>query len=224
MARLPRASTPDSTRSSRRWGRARPAPSLLSRAEIADALGGVAIAISLVPPLCVVGIALRQGQLDAAAGASLLFLTNFLAILFAGGVVFLVLGLGKSVVSQEQGRFRRRAFLLLVVGLVLVTIPLSLMAYQNVMSARENTNATAVVQQWVDRHVLSCGYGDHQRWRRGRHRRRDWSHESRAAVGKPTGCSAWSPGGRGLAHPSQPRGSSQALHKARQWPHSTSSA
>ncbi len=122
---------------------------ILSRAEIADALGGVAIAISLVPPLCVVGIALRQGQLDAAAGASLLFLTNFLAILFAGGMVFLVLGVGTSVVSQEQRRFRRRAFLLFVVGLLLVTLPLSLAAYQNVRSARENAHATAVVQQWV---------------------------------------------------------------------------
>ncbi len=122
---------------------------ILSRAEIADALGGVAIAISLEPPLCVVGIALRQGHLGAAAGASLLFLTNFLAILFAGGVVFLVLGVGKPVVTQEHGRFRRRAFLLFIVGLVLVTIPLSLMAYQNIMSARENANATAVVQQWV---------------------------------------------------------------------------
>jgi uncharacterized hydrophobic protein (TIGR00271 family) len=122
---------------------------ITSRAEIAEALGGVAIAIALVPPLCVIGISLQQGQLDAAAGASLLFLTNFLAILLAGGVVLLVLGLGKSVVSQEQGRFRRRAFLLIVMGLLLVTIPLSLTAYQNVLSARENARATAEVQNWL---------------------------------------------------------------------------
>ena len=122
---------------------------ITSRAEIAEALGGVAIAIALVPPLCVVGISLRQGQLAAAAGASLLFLTNFLAILLAGGVVFLVLGLGRSVVSHAQGRFRRRAFLLIVVGLLLVAIPLSLTAYQNVVSARENAQATAEVQQWL---------------------------------------------------------------------------
>ncbi|HYB00025.1 MAG TPA: DUF389 domain-containing protein [Ktedonobacteraceae bacterium] len=122
---------------------------ITSRSEIAEALGGVAIAIALVPPLCVVGISLRQGQLDAAAGASLLFLTNFLAILLAGGVVFLVLGLGRSVVLHAQGRFRRRAFLLIVVGLLLVSIPLSLTAYQNVTSARENAQATAEVQQWL---------------------------------------------------------------------------
>jgi uncharacterized hydrophobic protein (TIGR00271 family) len=122
---------------------------ILSRAEIADALGGVAIAISLVPPLCVVGVALRQDQLDAAKGASLLFLTNFLAILFAGGIVFLVLGVGKSATSQNPRRFRRRALLLFGVSLLLATVPLSLTAYQNVVSARENAKATAVVQQWV---------------------------------------------------------------------------
>ena len=122
---------------------------ITSRAEIAEALGGVAIAIALVPPLCVVGISLQQGQLDAAAGASLLFLTNFLAILLAGGVVLLVLGLGKSVVSHEQGRFRHRAFLLIVVGLLFVTIPLALTAYQNVLSVKENVQATVEVQQWL---------------------------------------------------------------------------
>ena len=122
---------------------------ITSRSELAEALGGVAIAIALVPPLCVVGIALQQGQMDAAGGASLLFLTNFLAILLAGGVVLLVLGLGQAVVSKEQGRFRRRAFLVILVGLLLVCIPLSVTAYQNVMSARGNAQATAEVHRWL---------------------------------------------------------------------------
>jgi uncharacterized hydrophobic protein (TIGR00271 family) len=122
---------------------------ITSRAEIADALSGVAIAISLVPPLCVVGIALQQGQLDAASGAMLLFLTNGLAVLLAGGVVFLAVGLGTSVVSPEPRRFRRRAFVLFLAGLLLATIPLALMAYQNVISAEENAKTTAEVQTWL---------------------------------------------------------------------------
>ncbi len=122
---------------------------ILSRAEISDALSGVAIAISLVPPLCVVGIALQQQQSDAAAGAALLFLTNALAILFAGGVVFWALGLGTSVVVREQRQFRRRSFLLFVVGVLLVTVPLTLTAYQTVISATRNANATAEVQKWL---------------------------------------------------------------------------
>jgi uncharacterized hydrophobic protein (TIGR00271 family) len=123
---------------------------ITSRAEIADALGGVAIAIALVPPLCVVGISLRQGQLHAASGASLLFLTNLLAILLAGGVVFMVVGLGKSVVLREQARFRRRTFLLVVVGMLLVAVPLSLTAYQRVVHARENQTATLEVEKWLE--------------------------------------------------------------------------
>ena len=122
---------------------------ITSRAEIADSMGGVAIAISLVPPLCVVGISLQKGQLDAARGAFLLFMTNFLAIFLVGGVVFMVLGLGKSAVSREQVRFRRRGFMLFVVCILLVIIPLSQTAYQSVMRAEDNNNATAEVQQWL---------------------------------------------------------------------------
>jgi hypothetical protein len=36
-----------------------------------------------------------------------------------------------------------------VVGLLFVSIPLSLTAYQNVIGARENAHATAEVQQWL---------------------------------------------------------------------------
>ena len=123
---------------------------IISRAEIADSMGGVAIAISLVPPLCVVGISLQQGQLGAAAGALLLFMTNFLAILLAGGVVLLIVGLGKSAVSQEHARVRRRGLALFVMGILLITIPLTLSAYQAVIHAAENNNATSEVGQWLE--------------------------------------------------------------------------
>ncbi len=122
---------------------------IISRSEIADALGGVAIAISLVPPLCVVGISLRAGQMSAAMGSLLLFMTNFLAILFAGGVVLVIIGLGKSAASNEQLRFRRRGFILFVVCLLLIAIPLSLTAYQNITGIEDNNTATVTVQNWL---------------------------------------------------------------------------
>ena len=101
-------------------------------------MGGVAIAISLVPPLCVVGISLQQGQLDAAAGALLLFITNYLAILLAGGVVLVILGLGKMAGTQEHGRVRRRGLALFVVGILLVTVPLTLSTVQAVTRTLAN--------------------------------------------------------------------------------------
>ena len=59
----------------------------LARSDISDTLPGVAIAISLVPPLAVVGLTLESGAPHQALGALLLFTTNVAAILASGIVV-----------------------------------------------------------------------------------------------------------------------------------------
>ena len=96
----------------------------LSRDDVADSLPGVAMAIALVPPLCVVGIGLAQGEIDAALGAFLLFLTNFLAILLAGGGVLALLGLSTATMKGLTRDARRGAFVLIALGILLVAIPL----------------------------------------------------------------------------------------------------
>jgi uncharacterized hydrophobic protein (TIGR00271 family) len=123
---------------------------ITSRAEIADSMGGVAIAISLVPPLCVVGIALQQGELGAAKGAMLLFLTNFFAILLAGGLVLVVLGLGKLAATRQQVLVRRRGLALFAAGILFVTFPLSLTAYNSITRTTENKIATVEVEKWLE--------------------------------------------------------------------------
>lgn len=96
----------------------------LSRDDIADSLPGVAISISLVPPLCVVGISLSAGEIDAAMGALLLFVTNFLSIILAGGGVLALLGLNKAAMVEVRGTARRNAFIVVIVAVLLVMIPL----------------------------------------------------------------------------------------------------
>ncbi len=56
------------------------------------ALAGVAIAVSLVPPLATTGICLALERYDLALGAFLLFFANFLAIQLASVFVFMVTG------------------------------------------------------------------------------------------------------------------------------------
>ncbi len=119
------------------------------REEIANSMGGVAIAISLVPPLCVVGIALSQGNGDAAGGAMVLFLTNFLAILLAGGTVFYLSGLGRLAISDALVRTRRNAFIVVIVATLLVAVPLSITSYQVVSGALENRAASGVTDEWL---------------------------------------------------------------------------
>lgn len=122
---------------------------ITSRAEIADSMGGVAIAISLVPPLCVVGIALAVGDLSAAAGALLLFTTNFLAILLAGGLVFLLAGLGGLARADMDSTMRKRAFALILLSTIIVAIPLSFNAYRAVVRARESAGAMRAAAEWL---------------------------------------------------------------------------
>ncbi len=123
---------------------------ITSRAEIADSIGGVAIAISLVPPLCVVGIALEQAQYGAAMGAMLLFMTNFLAILLAGGVVFVALGLGALALTPQQARLRRRAFAIFAAGMLIVALPLSVTSYHAIRDAIDARRAAGAVETWLE--------------------------------------------------------------------------
>jgi uncharacterized hydrophobic protein (TIGR00271 family) len=60
------------------------------RKEAISALAGLAIAVALVPPMCVVGLSLSAGLWHQAGGALLLFLTNLLGIL-SGAMVALSL-------------------------------------------------------------------------------------------------------------------------------------
>jgi len=79
----------------------------LSRPDVSDSLPGVAIAISLVPPLSVVGIAYSQSDWEAGSGALLLFATNMVAILIVGGITFVFTGVTPLArITENQHRVR----------------------------------------------------------------------------------------------------------------------
>lgn len=89
----------------------------LSRRDVAAVLPGVAIAISLVPPLAVVGVCLGQGAPDLAAGALLLFLSNLLAMVAAGILTFAALNPAGATAHRRQG-------LVITTLAVVIAIPL----------------------------------------------------------------------------------------------------
>lgn len=63
------------------------------RKHLSGTLYGVSVSISLLPPLCVVGIGLATGRFEIYMGAALLFLTNLNSILFSGVLAFLLIRL-----------------------------------------------------------------------------------------------------------------------------------
>jgi len=94
------------------------------REDVSDALPGVAIAVSLVPPLAVVGICLSAGVYRDALGAFILFLTNFLAIVVAGLIFFAIMGYGGAALDLQGRKAKRWATLVVIGATLMVMAPL----------------------------------------------------------------------------------------------------
>jgi uncharacterized hydrophobic protein (TIGR00271 family) len=98
----------------------------LVRSDVSDTLPGVAIAISLVPPLCVVGVTLEAGKPHQASGALLLFVTNVAAILLSGLVVMALYRVGVVAAAGERRSSisSRVVRIAVVLGVFLLVLPL----------------------------------------------------------------------------------------------------
>jgi len=114
-----------------------------------DALPGVAIAVSLVPPLATVGICLELGRLDDAAGALVLFLTNFAAIVVAASIVFILGGAAPSRTQFRERRRLRNGFIVAMLGLVVISIPLAWRSAENIVAMRQADAAAPLVREWI---------------------------------------------------------------------------
>ncbi len=120
----------------------------LVRKDVSNILAGVAIAISLVPVLAVVGITLGSGRLDLAWGAFVLFLTNAAAIIVAGVVVFGAAGYQRA--AAERGQLPgRRAKVLIAVFVVALLVPLSLASLRTLRYERWIGDSESAAAQWV---------------------------------------------------------------------------
>ena len=123
----------------------------LVRADIADTLPGVAISISLVPPLAVAGLTLEEGKTDQAWGALLLFATNLTAIIFTATLVLLAYRVRETAADSGYPVGRLSGFTLAaVIGLVaLIAVPLG---YGTQKVFRENLlrfQAAPVADEWA---------------------------------------------------------------------------
>ncbi|MGC4935097.1 TIGR00341 family protein [Gordonia sp. DT30] len=99
----------------------------VTRRDVGDVLPGVAIAISLVPPLGVVGVCLGSGAPSLALGAFVLFASNVVAMVITAVIVFTVAGIARTDTAGTVGtpRPRRaRAYTVLLVALVAVAVPM----------------------------------------------------------------------------------------------------
>lgn len=103
---------------------------------ISDAVAGTAIAVALMPPLCVIGLTLSQGFYDLSYGATLLYLTNLIGIALACMIVFVLAG---------YSQLKREFVITLIVASVLA-IPLGISFLQFVTQLRLQTDLRNIFQ------------------------------------------------------------------------------
>ncbi len=111
----------------------------LARRDVAAVLPGVAIAISLVPPLVVTGVCLGKLSGWLALGSLALFVSNLFALVFAGIVVFASLGYAAEA-DKAAGRPAGRTSAAMALLFVIVLVPLT-----------ANTAATLLINAWTGR-------------------------------------------------------------------------
>ncbi|MCB0201097.1 MAG: TIGR00341 family protein [Anaerolineae bacterium] len=121
----------------------------IGRRDVSDTLPGVAIAISLVPPLANVGILLATGNPDLAAGSLLLFVTNYLAILLTGAFMFTLMGFPGAYRAQRSQSSRRTAVAIAAVLLVLILIPLTATSYATIQGSLTEQRVTVATKAWL---------------------------------------------------------------------------
>jgi uncharacterized hydrophobic protein (TIGR00271 family) len=125
----------------------------LAREDISDTLPGVAIAISLVPPLAVVGLTLESNAPDQAFGALLLFVTNVSAILASGLVVMGVYRVSQRETVTATGAKKRlhrgRATALIALALLVIAVPLTYTSVRVADVRTTEATVTRVATRWA---------------------------------------------------------------------------
>lgn len=121
----------------------------LSRRDVSDTLPGVAIAVSLVPPLANVGILLAFGEPTLATGSLLLFVTNYVAILLTGALVFVVMGFREAASVPFDARARRQALTIALVSLLIIAIPLAITSERLIATNRITLRTGSLAREWL---------------------------------------------------------------------------
>jgi uncharacterized hydrophobic protein (TIGR00271 family) len=122
----------------------------MGRNDVSDTLPGVAIAVSLVPPLANAGILFSTGHPTLARGSLLLFATNLVAIVLTGALVFGLMGYPRVAFVGRTKASRRIALAVVFVLTFVVAVPLFFTSLLVWVQHTAVLNAAVAVEDWLE--------------------------------------------------------------------------
>lgn len=119
-----------------------------------SAIPGVAMAVALLPPLASCGILLVFHEEELALKAFILFATNFAAMVLAGALIFMAVGVSPKKQREKHGK-RIRNYLI-IFGFLVMVISVPLYFYSNEVwyDATYVANESEELQTWLDQNQL----------------------------------------------------------------------
>lgn len=127
---------------------------------VSPALAGVAISTSLAPPLAACGLCISAYRWDAAGGAFLLFLANFLAIELASAFIFVLFGINTTA---DRGKINinyvLKHFSISIIALIVVASLVTNTLVQIINDKRLYQEAQTVLSQNL-RSILGAQLSD----------------------------------------------------------------
>jgi uncharacterized hydrophobic protein (TIGR00271 family) len=110
--------------------------------KISASLAGVAMAASLVPPLCVIGIGIAFNSRRVGRGSSVLFLTNLVAIIVAGIFIFWLFGFSPTAKKSYKTTLINSASVIVMMLLLCVPLASSLISITRDLIVKDTITKT----------------------------------------------------------------------------------
>ena len=127
---------------------------MLVRKEAVSALPGVAIAVALVPPLCVAGLLTYLREYVLAWEAFVLYATNLVAIILTTGAVLLITGFKPRVKDLKLHLRVTAGMAMAAFFVILVAVPLGFRMVQDISDMHDRQVSIMVINEWIGKNPV----------------------------------------------------------------------
>jgi uncharacterized hydrophobic protein (TIGR00271 family) len=114
-----------------------------------SAIPGVAVAVALLPPLASAGILLTTGFHELTLRAMVLFFVNLIAMVLAGALTFMAVGVSPATNRRKSAVFARSQIFLFIALTVAICIPLWFYSEKVIFNAQYRAAKSEILQSWL---------------------------------------------------------------------------
>ncbi len=118
--------------------------------KISTSISGVAIAVALMPPLCVIGISIGLNNWTAARGATLLYITNLIGISLASSLMFWRLRFHPITKDKKSIKKRAKKSIFFSLSLlILIALPLGFFTRQTFLLKEKEEKIRTIITSTI---------------------------------------------------------------------------